>query len=270
METTPFDLLPDEMVMKIIKMAIGTLPDPTKKHEFIAKVIAKLSSRFRGLAMDRSLWRGEVTVEGSDEELTETMDVLSRFPVTITSITKLSLERRWGKSLWRKWGTLDGNLFGLAAKCSKLEELTCWTRTWNQWPCASMTLTQRLTSLRRLTINIDTGAVTDAKGRSTLSSTLQRCVPNLRFLHIKKSGAWCPLRLPDMTGCKKLEVVKLEGGPNSFSDETHLWIPQKMPLPRSLKKLYGYENIHNWDTATSARAEEYFDDCVMLRLDKAE
>ena len=202
-------------------------------------------------------------MEGSAKELTETTDVLSRFPVT-----KLSLNQNWGR-FYRNL-ELDGNtMLGLAAKCSKLEELTCWT--WNRWPSASIKLTQRLTSLRRLTINIDTGAVTDAKGRSTLSSTLQRCVPNLRFLHIKKSGAlWCPLRLPDMTGCKKLEVVKLEGGPNSFSDETHLWIPQKMPLPRSLKKLYGYENIHNWDTATSARAEEYFDDCVMLRLDKAE
>ena len=65
--TTPFDSLPDEIVLKIIKMAALDWPGYSKPHlnlkfHFIMDVLFKISVRFRQIATDPSLWKGQVTV----------------------------------------------------------------------------------------------------------------------------------------------------------------------------------------------------------------
>ena len=65
---TSFDSLPDEIVLKIIKMAALTdkitfeHTGSRYSHEFIQEVLFKVSVRFRRLATDSSLWRGHVSV----------------------------------------------------------------------------------------------------------------------------------------------------------------------------------------------------------------
>ena len=50
---SPFDWLPDEMLMKIIRMAINDLGD--QRH--LVDNIAMISNRFKDLAADQSLWK---------------------------------------------------------------------------------------------------------------------------------------------------------------------------------------------------------------------
>ena len=88
MESSPFDLLPDELVMKIIKMTMEGVIDPEMKHVFLVDSIAKISTRFGRLSVDKSLWRDQVQVPESDFQR------LSLFPVT-----RLTMKgRMWWKT----------------------------------------------------------------------------------------------------------------------------------------------------------------------------
>ena len=57
---SPFDLLPDEMLMKIIKMTMNGHGE--HKHSELATNIANISRRFKNLATDKSLWKGRIYI----------------------------------------------------------------------------------------------------------------------------------------------------------------------------------------------------------------
>ena len=61
--------LPDEIALKIVRMAaarrgdcLGKYGFPKYDHDFLVDVLCKVSLRFRRLAMDRSLWTGCVGI----------------------------------------------------------------------------------------------------------------------------------------------------------------------------------------------------------------
>ena len=88
MDSSPFDLLPDELIMKIIKMTLEGVTDPEMKHVFLVDSIAKISTRFRRLSADKSLWRDQVQWPEDDFQR------LSQFPVT-----RLTMKgRMWWKT----------------------------------------------------------------------------------------------------------------------------------------------------------------------------
>ena len=62
--TSPFDALPDELVLKIIKMAATWMDgnDQRYDHNWLVDVLRKVSPRFKQLATDRSLWEGYVWI----------------------------------------------------------------------------------------------------------------------------------------------------------------------------------------------------------------
>ena len=66
--TMSFDDLPDEIVLKIFKMAASAIHRPLFRvdvrydHYFIQDVLFKVSVRIRQIATDSSLWRGHVSV----------------------------------------------------------------------------------------------------------------------------------------------------------------------------------------------------------------
>ena len=75
-ESSPFDSLPDELVLKILQLAIA---DPEERlrsdlienfenwippHNFLSNIISRVSTRFRKISKDKSLWKGEVIISG--------------------------------------------------------------------------------------------------------------------------------------------------------------------------------------------------------------
>ena len=69
---SPFDCLPDELVLKIIKLAAG-MPSPklefadhwlTEKydHDLLANCLSQVSRRFKRISTDVSLWKGDVWI----------------------------------------------------------------------------------------------------------------------------------------------------------------------------------------------------------------
>ena len=75
-ESSPFDSLPDELVLKILQLAIA---DPEERlrsdlienfenwippHNFLSNIISRVSTRFRKISKDKSLWKGRVIISG--------------------------------------------------------------------------------------------------------------------------------------------------------------------------------------------------------------
>ena len=69
---SPFDSLPDEVVIKVLKMAVAMEMEchkkhkKHKKHNFLVDTIARTSSRFERLSQDKSLWRLQVVIDGHE------------------------------------------------------------------------------------------------------------------------------------------------------------------------------------------------------------
>ena len=68
-QPSPFDWLPDEMIMNIIRMTISDLSD--QRHCHLVDNIAKISRRFKNLAADMSLSKGHICVDGDEVSLKE-------------------------------------------------------------------------------------------------------------------------------------------------------------------------------------------------------
>ena len=72
--SSPFDNLPDELVLKIIKSAFK-IREPLRlgrqrvpSHDFLLNTVAKISTRFMRIAKDKSLWSGKVVISGDDQQ----------------------------------------------------------------------------------------------------------------------------------------------------------------------------------------------------------
>ena len=82
-----FDLLPNELILKIVKMAAANKCQcdiPNKyNNNFIAEVLGKVSTRFKIIASDKSFWI-EVYLDASGEEMIN--EVIENYLGTFTSL----------------------------------------------------------------------------------------------------------------------------------------------------------------------------------------
>ena len=247
--SSPFSSLPDEVVMKVLKMAMEL--ENNQKHSFLVNTIAHTSSRFKRLSKDKSLWKGQVVIYDyeSPTSIAKNINRFGKFP-----ITKIGIIR----------GVNGGHIQRVALQFPMLEEvcfrwIASWPRLSNPW-----------ISLKSLSI----GEVHPYSVFENID--LATTVPNLVFLRISKLD-FQNSTLPDMTDCKNLEVVEIMvENTNVFpqamwvfpTEEYESYIPnsnffmlehrEKIPFPRNLKKLRGYSFILQWNNSTM---KEYFENC---------
>ena len=198
------EILPDELLMKIIKMA--TKDQESRRHEFLAGTIAEISVGFRRLAGDKSLWKGTVKTN----KVEEVIDFLNK------GVNNVFMD--YGKSV------TSYEIQVLADKCPKLKAL--WYPTISSWP----TLSTPWHSLRYLGITLESNRIFD---KVELHSSL----PNLMYLHIRVNeyqGAH-PFTLPDMRGCSRLKILILDGNELSVPDGI-------LPFPTGLRSLQSRGN----------------------------
>ena len=237
--SSPFDLLKtDELVVKIIKMATEfhgrQIPDSAEKHKFLVDTIANISTRFRRLAADKSLWKEPIVIEGS---LKKGIRRFCDFPVSKLLIHYFSkyLDENDIQTLSEKFPSLEELL---------LPHIRRWPNLVNPW--------SSLTSLTFMVESFD--CLTDVK--------LHKSLPNLKFFRMCSN--WYTTILPDMTGCKELQVVCLvcldASGGGVFELPGVPGFPGKVPFPRHLKELHGFDRLN-----TSISMEECFENCAMLQ-----
>ena len=118
---TSFDSLPDELILKIVKMAAEEPIDLFGRkydHDFLVDVLSKISVQFKRVVTDSSLWTGSVKIWMDDGDAwvgrarfvvkecvnIETRDITlnkcGRKFKKISLLTKVVLERRFPDLNW--------------------------------------------------------------------------------------------------------------------------------------------------------------------------
>ena len=225
-----FDTLPPEMAEIPIKMAINTAMSEmgiSRKHNYLVDVIAEVFPKFKYLAARKSLWQGEVLIEGDEEKVKK---VVNEFLNDGT--TNLEL---YSKYLYSINGTSECKITGddilaIADKCHKLEFLALHYFKMESWPIFTTPWTS-LTHLRLYFSTFPLDLLCDVK--------LHLGLPNLRIVHISILDKVSHFNLPDMEDCKKLTWVGIGGGKMSINR-----------FPPQLRTFIGHGTITNMSKAS--------------------
>ena len=222
-----FDTLPDELLLKIIRIAFEDLGEDNwdfvlkaPRFNFLVKVVSKISHRFKLLATDKSLWRGDVVIS-------EEWSILEwRFLVDKCQNEGWSSFHHY-RSQTHHWHTKD--IETTSTKCPNLKGLMmnmdADANIMQSWPM----LPTPWTSLQTLTIwRTKLGGIFEGV-------KLHKTLPNLveiRVCEVREDGDTEPSFLPDLKGCDKLKLAVFLHGFFRFDGEI---LPgDELPLPPGL------------------------------------
>ena len=225
---SPFDSLPDEIVLKIIDLASATKwrYDKPHKQDFLLDVIAKTSLRFKSLAEDKSLWKGEVRIEGDRAKIEQVIRKYLNEEVTHLWMGMTGYQKEDGDVVPSTVPIFTAtDVRAVAEKCPNLEEFSLNMVNLVGWP----SLGTPWWSMKKLWIN---GVERNCFDNVALHET----VPNIEELdvcgHLERVGSL----LPDMNQCEALKELTLSWG--------MFQMPYGMiPFPPRLNVLWGTEKL---------------------------
>ena len=267
-EGATFDSLPDELLLKIVKLAAQTKSsrDAYKyDYKYLFSIVSKISIRFRNIARDKSFW-GEYILMCNRPGYSQLPDLSEEDVATLlrdfmceeSKLLKLKNLRR--KLVDGRWTPVDGEIIrpetvcALSNKSPNMIDLhlsgfrfECWPHsTWN--------------SLESLLLG-----GSQLQSDFLLNAQLHQCLPNLKFLVLDRCESFGeePIILPDVSECKSLYLFEIRNGIYRFPTD----LDEKVPFPQSLKKwIFWPERIYDvrgeeFDKNTS-RYHEYLMDLM--------
>ena len=197
-----------------------------RKHCYLVNVISNISERFKLLARDRSLWKGEICIQGNKRTINTIIHYFLRDSVKgVNILSQISPGVPWTST------SISGSeLSKLAESCPKMETLYLYHMTVNAWPLA--TGHPPCLSLKKLIID---GCMMDHDLFKNV--IMHQSMPNLEeFIWIAQNeGSKNPLLLPDMSGCHKLKKLILDYG--IFTAPSNPFNPQ----PQNAIKNYNFK-----------------------------
>lgn len=255
--TAYFDLLPNELVMKVVLSAVeSTARD--EQHDFLLDVIANISVRFRRIATEKSFWEGEVSItldkksktfiqwhsymdsrSSSSKPRTKDLmewkmrDAISNF--IHAGVHSLNI-RAYPASEPCIRGLYDcmkdnmplisaDDILSIAARCPALRVLKlCWLsmEPWPKFPIPCSAMEDLNLSYIKIHLNLF----------SQEDSDLHHMLPNLKVFKMFScygTSENTRIKLPDMTECKRREIIDLWG---SSEEQPMLKIKGNLPSPR--------------------------------------
>ena len=213
----PFERLPNEVLLMIIKMVMDDLPRD-RRHDFLTDVIGNISSRFGDLPSYAPFWEGRVFLclgtplgKGHERKLSflgEGVESLcltsSRSPqddsVEGSEIAKEIMSQHRSRT---RTPSLSGkDLSIIARRCSRLKHLRISGFDMKHWPAFETPCF--VENLQLFQIKVDLDAFTN--------SALHVGLPNIKILEMNECKGPCDgtIELPDVSMCQKLEVIKIE------------------------------------------------------------
>lgn len=244
-QPSPFDSLPDELVLRIVKAAAlrpycYSYKPADYDHDFIVDVISLISKRFSRIAQDKTVWADTVLTEVGSRPRTDR--VINSF--LGDDINELVLEKQ---GFGIKSVISANHIATIAAKCPGLKRLKLFKVRMETWPQLNVPW-----SLEELTI-FDNSSMNICKVDMFKNVRLHRILPQLRTFTLSLRAQLnmdgitlidAPIWLPDMTGCQDLRQVGILGcGIYKIPDV--MSIRCKVPFPRGLRKLTCYGTITN-------------------------
>ena len=213
----PFERLPNEVLLMIIKMAMEDLPYD-RRHDFLTDVIGNISSRFSDLPTYEPFWKGRVFLclgtpleKGHERKLSflgECVDSLCltsyRSPqydsVEGNEITKEITSQH--RPLTRTPSLSGKDLAIIARRCSRLKHFSISGFDMTHWPAFETPCPVEYLKLYQIKVDLDAFA----------HSSLHVGLPNIKVIEMNgcKGPSDGTIELPDVSMCQKLEVIKIE------------------------------------------------------------
>ena len=259
-DCSPFDMLPNEVVLKIVKMFFNSekgmdlyngcickefnpFAPAVRNKEYLMRammhgecfkrtmhvmVLANVSQRFRCLSEDisKSNWSGEVKICGIESEL---MEIIQNMPNEV-SISRLDVTGIYGvltilhaNNYVPDTYVSSESIRHLAAKIPNIHSLHMSSLKFDCFPPQ----TKPLLFLQKFEISKVTGRIFENVDFSAI-------MPNIVHIDLGGGGIDHSIDLPDMTQCEHLRYVNLNCGKYVF--------PDKIPFPRGLKALKGRDS----------------------------
>ena len=255
--TAYFDLLPNELVMKVVLSAVeSTARD--EQHDFLLDVIANISVRFRRIATEKSFWEGEVSItldkksktfiqwhsymdSRSSSSKPRTKDLMEwKMREAISNFIHAGVHslniRAYPASEPCIRGLYDcmkdnmplisaDDILSIAARCPALRVLKlCWLsmEPWPKFPIPCSAMEDLNLSYIKIHLNLF----------SQEDSDLHHMLPNLKVFKMFScygTSENTRIKLPDMTECKRREIIDLWG---SSEEQPMLKIKGNLPSPR--------------------------------------
>ena len=228
--SSPFDLLPDEIVLKIIKLAsVPSSWTGPSKHDFLLDIIGMVSPRFMHLIEDKSLWKGEVTIEGCRPKIQVFIEKYLNEDITYLWIGGRGEHRDDGYSCHSTLPILEAiDIKDVADKCPNVEVLTFHSVRIVDWPSLRSSLSVPWSSVKHLCIHrVDRDCFNNI--------ALHETVPNIEVLTVAGHQRNVASLLPDMNRCENLKKVHLMCG--TFR------MPRRIPFPPGLSELVGAKQL---------------------------
>ena len=240
-----FGLLPDEILLKILRMALKsavamTLGDSTDNRPthlrtfrmgcFLVNGLSKVSQRFKRLTADRSLlsyWNRQIEVHGSQWQIKEFVhEVISKEAEIIKELCINGVSDKDGDLPI----ITAADIGQLAAMCSNLNTLSLTLVRMPWWPPGIAPWVY----LKELTISRIESASNLFK-----DVNLNDIAPNLETLMIEGLNRNSFIILPNMSNNEALRSITLNDGTFEFPDK----IGFSRGFPRGLKELKGSASI---------------------------
>ena len=268
---SPFDLLPDELILKILKIAArSTHPisntskfhwsptprryDPyvgqwiattTFDHSIIIHQLSVVSVRFNRICRDQCLWEDCESLRIPTKVMGHVADCF-----LYSSLRELAIEGRASHHDDGHYGdthAISGDhIASIAMNCPNLKKLDICKARIDTWPAIWWPSLEALTML-----SPDCGA------DMFRNMQLHLVLPELKKLHIflyEFEEMW----LPDLTKCAQLRELRLDGGGKFRTQKYQKGI---VPFPRGLNNLKCWAVTFN---LTKQQIREYFEDSNCL------
>jgi len=199
----PFERLPNEVLLVIIKMAMDDIPCD-RRHDFLTDVIGNISSRFSNLPAYPPFWMGHVDLclgTPLEKERAHKLNFLDE-GVESLSITSSPSPHNNSTERTRAHSLSAQDLTTVAERCPRLRHLSISGFEMKLWPAFETQCS--LEFLQLFQINVDSDAFAN--------SALHVGLPKIKVIEINECKGLSDgtIELPDVSMCQKLEVIKVE------------------------------------------------------------
>ena len=279
--------LPDNLILKIVKIAAcyyyseTIYMDHLKQypfvieydHDFIASTVASISKRFARIASHSDLWKGNVIINDFEEiernvfpnDATESFCFQEFFPSVREDDIELVLDKCTNLKTLAFYQVGLKAWPDLALTWNPLQELFLASCKIDALMFKNVNLSVNMPNLKVFILCLNMQQIEEAYFSSNDSMTYVEDGETCRTYGSEGYGTYKmpSILLPDISECKKLQILKIANGYFSFP----LNVEGKYPLPNNLEKLILDDiQINDWQLGDRNPMQSLTSMCPNLKM----
>ena len=243
---SPFSLLPDELVLKIIEMSVAT-GHKCKPYDEVDLIhtIGKVSKRFQRIVSTKSLWKGDVNIlltmdDPKDQQLKQ-LEVLHNDIENLQLETDFLTDKPIRHDMRIIRNTLSEDHFQIVAqRCTKLKRFELVFEIIRRWPI----LESPWSGLSELILSY-----IQVKEDDAFVLDFHVHFPNLSKIEMSSCGYYHngvrePLKMPNFISCQKLKTIKFRICFLNFPENIDCPFPSELRMFTTIDTVFANLNFN--------------------------